>query len=110
MKEGGRWYREKYDYFSLPLFVRENSLIATCAAAEKPDYDYSEGLTVTYYQPKEGKKAVCRIPDTAGNIVNTITAEMKDGKVVVTAEKPLNNAVVTVCEGSERRNCKYGLV
>lgn len=110
VKEGGHWYRESYDYFSLPLFVRENSLVATGAVSDKPDYDYSDGVTITYYQPKEGEKAVCRIPDTAGNIVNTITAELKDGKVVVTAGKPLNNATVVVCEGSERRNVEYGLV
>jgi len=42
--------------------------------------------------------------------VNTITAELKDGKVVVTAGKPLKNATVTVVEGSERRNIEYGLV
>lgn len=27
VKEGGQWYEETYDYFSLPLFAKENSLI-----------------------------------------------------------------------------------
>ena len=27
-REGGHWLRENYDFFSLPLFARENSIVA----------------------------------------------------------------------------------
>ncbi len=38
--EGGRWCKESYDYFSLPLFVRENTLLPVGANEEQPAYDY----------------------------------------------------------------------
>ena len=29
VKEGGRWYSETCDYFTLPLYVRENTILPT---------------------------------------------------------------------------------
>ncbi len=81
VKEGGRWYRDTYDYFSLPLFVRENTLLALGANDHRPDYDYTKDLTLRLYQPGSGKTAVCEIPDTDGNIVNTIIAKCTGNEI-----------------------------
>jgi alpha-D-xyloside xylohydrolase len=43
--QGGAWRREQYDYMSLPLFVRPNSVIAVGKETNKPDYDYTDGVT-----------------------------------------------------------------
>lgn len=40
--EGGAYQEEHYDYFSLPLFVRPNSLLAIGSNTEKPDYVYND--------------------------------------------------------------------
>lgn len=37
-REGGHWLRENYDFFSLPLFARENSIVAIGANNQQPDY------------------------------------------------------------------------
>lgn len=68
VKEGGRWYQERYDYFSLPLYVRPNTLLALGGNDQLPDYDYTNGVTLHLYQLEDGKEAVCEIPDTAGRI------------------------------------------
>lgn len=44
--EGGRWYKEKYDYFGLPLLVRPNSIIPVGSIHNRPDYDYTKNLTI----------------------------------------------------------------
>ena len=98
VKQGGAWYREKYDYFSLPLFVKENTILATGTVEDRPDYDYESNLNITIYQPKEGVEMECRIPDSSGNIVNIITAIKTDGSISVKTQHPLA-AEVTVSEG-----------
>ncbi|MET0302463.1 MAG: alpha-xylosidase [Microbacteriaceae bacterium] len=42
----GGWRRETHGFQSLPLYVREGAVLAIGARADRPDYDYVEGLTL----------------------------------------------------------------
>ncbi len=42
--EGGKWYTDKYDYLSLPLMVKENTILPMGARDDRPDYDYVEDI------------------------------------------------------------------
>ena len=42
--QGGSWRKETYDFFSLPLFVRQNSILALGANDQRPDYDFADGV------------------------------------------------------------------
>ena len=46
---GGRWRTEKHAFDTVPLYVREGAAIGIGAHADRPDYDYLEGLTVRLY-------------------------------------------------------------
>lgn len=81
IKEGGRWYQGSYDYFTLPLYVRENTLLPVGAREDRPDYAYEEQITLKYYSPCEGKAAVCRLVDSNGRVVNQVTA-LKEGNQI----------------------------
>lgn len=96
VREGGKWYRDRYDYFSLPLYVRQNTLMAMGCEETKPDYDYSKGLSLRLYQLMEGETAVCRIPDVDGNIVNMITAKRIGDQVIVVLEKATEEMELTI--------------
>ena len=80
-KEGGRFYEGTYDYFSLPFYIKENTLLALGTVWERPDYDYAGNSELHFYAPVEGKEAVCNIPDTEGNIVATITVIYRNGRL-----------------------------
>lgn len=80
-KEGGRYYQGTYDYFSLPLYIRENTLLALGAVEDRPDYDYAADSELHFYAPVEGKEAICRIPDTEGNIQVTVQVTLQDGRL-----------------------------
>lgn len=54
---GGKWYTEKYDYMSLPMMVKENSIIVLGDTDDKPDYDYGNNATVCIYAMQEGCSA-----------------------------------------------------
>lgn len=52
--EGGKWRKENHNFFSLPLFVRPNSILATGANDTRPDYDYADGAEIGLYQLADG--------------------------------------------------------
>ncbi|WP_461361876.1 alpha-xylosidase [Candidatus Darwinibacter acetoxidans] len=66
VRAGGRWYKDTYDYFSLPLYVRENTLLAIGANEDRPDYDYTKDLSLHLYQLQDGARAEVQVPDLKG--------------------------------------------
>lgn len=46
---GGNWREEYHDYLSIPLWVRENSIIATGLEAEDAMYDFHDRLEMKVY-------------------------------------------------------------
>lgn len=57
VREGGRWYRERHGYLSIPLYVRENSIVAVGQRDDNAVYDYAEGVNFRVYGLKEGCSA-----------------------------------------------------
>lgn len=67
--DGNVWRKEKHDYLSIPLWVRENSVIPTGIAFERADYTFAQNLefqvfgltdkaeTVVYQEEKEIARA-----------------------------------------------------
>jgi alpha-D-xyloside xylohydrolase len=48
-KEGGRWYKEYHGYLSIPMMVKEGSILAIGAKDEDAVYDYSENVVLKVY-------------------------------------------------------------
>ena len=100
VRDGGRWQKDTYDYFSMPLYVRENTLLVIGAEEMRPDYDYAKGVSLRLYQPKDGV-AVKRYLVVDGKIKNRITAVKDGAKVIETLEKALEEIELTVYTGTE---------
>ncbi|HEX2990484.1 MAG TPA: alpha-xylosidase [Anaerolineales bacterium] len=66
--EGPSWVKERHDFMSLPLLVRPNSIIAIGKHDDRPDYAYSDGLTLQVYQLEDGRQASVEIPSLDGTI------------------------------------------
>jgi alpha-D-xyloside xylohydrolase len=66
--EGPCWVRETHDFLSLPLLVRPNSVIPIGGREDRPDYDYSDSVTLQVYQLEEGNEARVEIPSIDGKI------------------------------------------
>jgi alpha-D-xyloside xylohydrolase len=89
--EGGRWRRDRYDYFSLPLFVRENTVLAVGARADRPDYDYCEDVCFEVFALADGHTATTQVYDADGQHRLTATAVRRQNRVEFTvdgAQKP----------------------
>ncbi|MFC3803060.1 alpha-xylosidase [Cohnella sp. GCM10012308] len=83
--EGGSWHRETYDYMSLPLYAREGSLIAVGATDDRPDYDYTDAVTLHLFELGDGASAAADIVGEDGAVRLTVTAVRSGGTISVTA-------------------------
>lgn len=82
---GGQWYEEQCQHDELPLYVRENSILALGKDDSRVDYDYLDGLEIRVYYPNEkGTEAI--IVDQLGNKALTVTAIRINGTTKVTVE------------------------
>lgn len=79
--EGGTWFKEKYDFFSLPLFVRPNSIVAIGANDTRPDYDYEDGVKLGIYNLEDGATASTVIRGLDGSAQLTATA-VREGDAI----------------------------
>jgi len=79
---GGGWRHGQYDFHSMPLFVREGSVIAMGATDTRPDYDFADGVTLHLYQPKDGEYTVT-VPEADGKSGTLYTIRVRDGKAAV---------------------------
>ena len=89
-REGGRWYKEHHGYLSIPLFVKESSIIAMGASDEGPEYDYAQDVTLRLYALKDGSAAETAVCDGKGREVLYARAARRGDSihVEVDAEKP----------------------
>ena len=79
--DGGCWRNEKHDYMSLPLLVRENSVIAIGETDDRPDYDYADGVEFHIFELSDGASADSVVYGTDGHKHLTFRVS-KSGNVV----------------------------
>jgi alpha-D-xyloside xylohydrolase len=98
---GGRWQRVKYDYMSMPLFARENSLIPVGNSGELTDYDYFDGLTIRAFAAVDAR---IEVYDSKGFHKLEVTAKREGGALTVALNGRYNNiAVETINETGYNR-------
>lgn len=96
IKEGGRWFEGHYDYFSLPLYVRENTLLGLGKECMRPDYDYAGEAVLHYYCPCENIPAVCELVDGKGNRVNRISALKRGNEITFDAKTSMRGLEIVL--------------
>lgn len=97
-REGGKWYREKHGYLSIPLFVKEGSIVAIGAHNENAVYDHADGVTFKVYRVKDGQTLSSVVYDDNANAVSelSITRSGNTCKLKVTAGKPCTVKLMNV--------------
>lgn len=75
VKEGGKWYREKHGYLSIPLYVKEGSMVAVGACNENAVYDYADNVTIRAYEVKDGITAGTCVYNTENELVVKASVE-----------------------------------
>ncbi|WP_067844075.1 alpha-xylosidase [Amphibacillus sediminis] len=84
---GGSWVKKHYDYFSLPLFVRENTVLPIGASEVKPVYDYVDHVTLRLYRIADGSEIETPIYDQTGKLAAKFTTKKSGNTLLITAEQ-----------------------
>ena len=79
---GGKMIKGKYDYKTIPVFIPENTLLAT-GRDDCAEYDYHENVTLKAYHITE---QTIELYDKAGNRKATVTAKSTGGEVKLTID------------------------
>lgn len=87
--QGGKWQEDHYDYFSLPLFVRENSIIPVGSNRKRPDYDYADRLTLHIFALNDRAETI--VYDTEGEPVLEAQAVRRNRTITVTLDGRFND-------------------
>lgn len=92
------------------MYVKENTLLATGAVNDRPDYDYRDGATLHLYELADGASCTCRMVDVKGADVCAITAERKGGVYSFKADGDMKGLTVIlhgICaEGVKAENAQ----
>ncbi|NLC17096.1 MAG: alpha-xylosidase [Clostridiales bacterium] len=111
--QGGKWYKKQYDFFSLPMYVRPDSIIPKGSVNDRPDYDYiadtvyeifnlqsrAECVVSSYDQKRQAKVSAQRDQ----NVINIIT----QGDVKYILLNGITNAEV---QGAQAKASERGLM
>ena len=107
---GGTWQQDTCDFFTLPLFVRENSLLAMGSDDSRPDYDYAKDVCLHLYALQDGATAACRVCGPEGDKQLCVSAE-RCGHTVHLRLQGRREGVSLVLHGMEPViSCQGGVV
>jgi len=97
-REGGRWYREKHGYMSIPLYVKEGSIVVDGARNDNAVYDYADGATFKVYRVKDGQTLSSVVYDgSAGTAAEvSVVRSGNSCRIRVSAEKPCTVKLMNV--------------
>lgn len=98
VKEGGCWITEKHSYLSIPLMVKENSIVVLGNCDERPDYDYADHAEIRIYTLKDGCQASSVVygMDQKENISIEAKRTGRDIHITVTSDKDYTIRLVNV--------------
>ncbi|ETY72944.1 alpha-xylosidase [Lactiplantibacillus fabifermentans] len=96
----GQWIKQQFDELSLPVLVRENSIIVRNENAEHADYDYAHDVDIHLYQLTEGE-VTTKVVDVHGVDVATVTAKRAGQKIEVTTTGFSGDVTVYVHENDQ---------
>jgi len=108
--EGGSWKRDTYDFFSLPLFARENSFIPMGSKEDKTVYDFAKDVCLHLFALKDGKEASCRVCGEKGDTQMTATARRCGNVVEITVDGRCDGVTVLLRGMEAVAGCEGGTV
>ncbi len=90
VKQGGQWYTEHHGYLSIPLYVKEGSIIAIGAHDDDAVYDYADGVTLKVYALADGQSAETIVYNGDNSIALTASVRNEGGvyHIHVDSDKP----------------------
>lgn len=89
-RQGGMYFNENFDYFSLPLYVKPNTILPMGQDDSRPDYDYLENISYHVFEVNDGAKIALDVYNTKNQVEDHVTLEKTDNTMLITrnSKKP----------------------
>lgn len=100
VKEGGKWYTEKHGYLSIPLYVRENSIVAVGAKNDNAVYDYADNVTFRAYAIEVGKTVQTTVYNTENEPEASVSITHEGSVYKISTDSPKSSKVELVNVGT----------
>jgi len=84
VKDGGRWFAERHDFLSMPLYVAPNTVLPWGAETERPDYDYARGVVLRVFELADGASASFEVASVDGTLAARGEVRRDGGSYVAT--------------------------
>jgi alpha-D-xyloside xylohydrolase len=81
---GGKWYSKNYDYFSMPLYAKPDSIIVFGDFKGNSDYDYTDGMVIRIYGIADSHTAETTVYSSKGEPAVTVKAHRHGNVLDVT--------------------------
>lgn len=94
--EGPGWKRENHDFLSLPLLVRPSTVIPIGDHNDKPDYDYSENITLYIFELEENQLVNVEIPNLRGQVETVFEVTRAENIIHIQRHGPAKDWAVSV--------------
>ncbi|MCX6345564.1 MAG: alpha-xylosidase [Armatimonadetes bacterium] len=104
--EGGKWYRGSEGFMSIPVFVRENTVLPIGALDSKTDYAYADSVTLNLYNITDGANITTVIPNLDGSPAATFTTKRKGSKITIDLKGEANGWSAVVKDTTGDRSYK----
>ena len=103
----GQWRHEHHGFNSIPLWIRENSIVATHPGADRPDYDYLRDCVLKISLNSDaGSSARTRVENEQGDYVEYEAICLDNGRIevkVVAASDPVSVSASSAGLDSEKQ-------
>ncbi|BCS80579.1 alpha-xylosidase [Anaerocellum diazotrophicum] len=96
---GGRWRKEKHNYFSLPLLARPNSIIPMGSCDTRPDYDYAQNVTLNVYELEDGNTVSVAVKNTNGETELELEVKRDNDKISINVLKDTQKPWILLFHG-----------
>ncbi|TAH72913.1 MAG: alpha-xylosidase [Anaerolineaceae bacterium] len=112
VKEGGRWIKEKHGYLSIPLMVREGSLIAIGSRDDDAVYDYADKVILKAYELEDGISSTTAVHGEDGDIEIRAEITRKDNEIYINVDsgKEYSLVLINVTNVSSVKNGTFEII
>lgn len=94
--EGERWIKESHGYLSIPMLVKENTIIAVGAVDNAADYEYAENVTLKMYALQDEIPASTVVYSRNNEVELSVVALRSENTITITTETERPYTIVLV--------------
>lgn len=107
---GPGWQRETHGFDTLPLLAREGAVVPFGAVADRPAYDWADGVTLRVHTPADGSTVVTAVPLPDGSGEAAVFTTRRSGdEIVVETDSQLPWTVLLVGVEAAEGGVPHGL-